>query len=136
MENLSKVTQNIERPFAAILGGSKISDKTKVVNNLLNIADSVLIGGGMAYTFLKSEGIDIGKSLREDTMIDEVKKIMAASKNKLFITKDSNCANSFADVTPIYRTNEEGYDGLMALDIGKDTVKEFENVLSKAKTIF
>ncbi|MDR3330206.1 MAG: phosphoglycerate kinase [Mycoplasmataceae bacterium] len=136
IENLSKITNNPSKPVVAILGGAKVSDKLKVINNLLNISDKVLICGGMAYTFLKSQGIDIGTSLVEEEMVDEAKKILEHGKNKILLSQDFQCAPEFADVVPTYRTVEQGLNGLMGLDIGEKTIATFKEALTNAGTVF
>jgi phosphoglycerate kinase len=120
----------------AILGGAKVSDKLKVIDNLLTLADKVLICGGMAYTFLKSQGVDIGTSLVEEEMVDESKKILNKAKNKIILSQDFKCATEFADMIPTYRTAEQGLNGVMGLDIGEKTVAAFKEALAGAGTVF
>jgi phosphoglycerate kinase len=120
----------------AILGGAKVSDKLKVINNLLNIADKVLICGGMAYTFLKTQGIDVGSSLLETEMLDEAKKILDKGKNKIVLPVDFKCTTEFIDNIPTTRTVKEGLNGVMGLDIGPDTITLFDNELKNARTVF
>ncbi|MDR0675331.1 MAG: phosphoglycerate kinase [Mycoplasmataceae bacterium] len=134
--NLSKIAHNPNHPVVAILGGAKVSDKLKVINNLLNIADKVLICGGMAYTFLKTQGVDIGSSLLETEMLDEAKKILTKGKDKIILPQDFRCAPEFADVFPINRTKIQGLNGVMALDIGDQTLLNFGNALIGAQTVF
>ncbi|MDR1991460.1 MAG: phosphoglycerate kinase [Mycoplasmataceae bacterium] len=136
IQNLSKIAYNPSKPVIAILGGAKVSDKLKIINNLLNIADKVLICGGMAYTFLKVQGIDIGNSLLEEEMLTEAKNILNKGKNKILLSQDFRCATTFADAHPIERTVSEGLNGLMGLDIGNKTIETFTNELKQAKTIF
>jgi phosphoglycerate kinase len=136
IESLSKIAHNPNRPLIAILGGAKVSDKLKVINNLLKIADKVIICGGMAYTFLKAQGIDIGSSLLETEMLDEAKNILANGKDKIILSQDFRCAQEFADVQPIERTVSQGLQGVMGLDIGPNTLQTFTNELNKAQTVF
>jgi phosphoglycerate kinase len=120
----------------AILGGAKISDKLKVIDNLLALADKVLICGGMAYTFLKSQGVDIGASLVEEEMVDEAKKILSKAKDKIILSQDFKCTTEFADMIPTYRTVEQGLNGVMGLDIGEKTISAFKEALAGAGTVF
>lgn len=136
IKNLSRVVNNPVRPVVAILGGAKVSDKLKVIDNLLNIADKILICGGMAYTFLKAQGIDIGTSLYEPEMLDSAKQILAKGSDKINVSIDFMCGETFADVKPIYRTKEQGLAGVMGLDIGKETIKLFTKQLQNAGTVF
>jgi phosphoglycerate kinase len=120
----------------AILGGAKVSDKLKVISNLLKIADKVLICGGMAYTFLKTQGVDVGSSLLETEMLDEAKKILEKGKDKIIFSQDFRCATEFADMQPTIRTLAQGLHGVMGLDIGDETLKVFTEALNKAQTVF
>lgn len=135
LNNLSKVTENAVHPFVAIMGGAKVSDKLKIVNHLLEIADYVLIGGGMAYTFLKAQGYNIGESLVQDEMIEDAKKILEKGKNKIVLTLDCNCSAKFADLKPEYREIKNGLSGTSGLDIGPKTVDLFKEKLMNAKTV-
>jgi phosphoglycerate kinase len=119
-----------------ILGGAKVSDKLKVINNLLKIADKILICGGMAYTFLKAQGVDIGSSLLETEMLDEAKNILAKGKDKIILPQDFYCAPEFADVLPTIRTVTQGLNGVMGLDIGDQTLINFGSELVGAQTVF
>jgi phosphoglycerate kinase len=134
---LGKAVQNPERPLVVILGGAKVSDKIMLIENLLGKADSILIGGGMAYTFMKAQGKSIGKSLLEADKVDTAKQILAkAAKSKVqivlsedfFIVRDfkSPKEGKIADQIP---------DDWQGVDIGPKTQEEFKAVLSKAKTV-
>jgi phosphoglycerate kinase len=120
----------------AILGGAKVSDKLQVINNLIKIADHILICGGMAYTFLKAQGIRIGQSLLEEESLNDAKAILDKAKDKLVLSCDFYCANQFADLEPIYKTTNEISDDLMGMDIGYETIKQFTSILNNAQTIF
>ncbi len=135
LENLSKVSSNPVKPFVAILGGAKVSDKLKIVNRLLEIADYVLIGGGMAYTFLKAQGYDVGSSLVEQEMIEEAKSILAKGKDKIVLTCDFVCASGYKDEPSKYFNLGENLNGMMALDIGEKTIEAFKSKLMNAKTV-
>ncbi|MGA7786156.1 MAG: phosphoglycerate kinase [Candidatus Acidiferrales bacterium] len=136
---LGKAITNPERPFVAILGGAKVSDKIEVVENLMKIADAMLIGGGMAYTFFKAQGIGIGKSLVEDDKLDLARKILADVKQRgfrLILPSDHVVASEFkADAETQTLPVTQTPDGWMGLDIGPRTVAEFGAELSRAKTI-
>ena len=125
-----------ERPFVAILGGSKVSDKIGVIENLLEKADKVLIGGGMTYTFYKAQGIEIGNSLVEEDKLDVAKALLEKSNGKLILPVDSKEANAFADYTEVKDTEGETVDpGFLGLDIGPKSIAKFDQELTGAKTV-
>ncbi|KXT75807.1 phosphoglycerate kinase [Streptococcus sp. DD12] len=125
-----------ERPFVAILGGSKVSDKIGVIENLLKKADKVLIGGGMTYTFYKAQGIEIGNSLVEEDKLDVAKDLLEKSNGKLILPVDSKEANAFADYTEVKDTEGEAVDpGFLGLDIGPKSIAKFDQELTGAKTV-
>jgi len=136
---IGKAISNPTRPFVAILGGAKVSDKIEVVENLMKIADAMLIGGGMAYTFLKAQGLSIGKSLVEQDKIDLAKKIMAHAKQKnfkLLLPVDHVVAPEFkADAPSTIVDAWTTPDGQMGLDIGPKTIEMYKAEIAKAKTI-
>lgn len=134
---LGKALNDPQRPFVAILGGAKVSDKIGVIENLLKIADKVLIGGGMSYTFAAAKGGKIGTSLLEADKQDMAKDFMAKGEGKLFLPVDTVEANDFSNPTEI-KTVKAGQidDGFMGLDIGAETIKEFQKELAGAKTVF
>ncbi|MBP2620651.1 phosphoglycerate kinase [Streptococcus panodentis] len=125
-----------ERPFVAILGGSKVSDKIGVIENLLEKADKVLIGGGMTYTFYKAQGIEIGNSLVEEDKLDVAKALLEKANGKLILPVDSKEANAFADYTEVKDTEGEAVDpGFLGLDIGPKSIAKFDQALTGAKTV-
>ena len=125
-----------ERPFVAILGGSKVSDKIGVIENLLEKADKVLIGGGMTYTFYKAQGIEIGNSLVEEDKLDVAKALLEKANGKLILPVDSKEANAFADYTEVKDTEGEAVDpGFLGLDIGPKSITKFDEALTGAKTV-
>lgn len=125
-----------ERPFVAILGGSKVSDKIGVIENLLEKADKVLIGGGMTYTFYKAQGIEIGNSLVEEDKLDVAKSLLEKANGKLILPVDSKEANAFADYTEVKDTEGEAVDpGFLGLDIGPKSIAKFDEALTGAKTV-
>jgi phosphoglycerate kinase len=136
---LGKAVTNPGRPFVAILGGAKVSDKIEVVENLMKIADALLIGGGMAYTFLKSQGIPIGKSLVENDKLDLAKKILTDAKangRKLLLPADHVTAPEFKADAPAKTGDVDSTpDDQMGLDIGPKTIATYNAEIAKAKTI-
>ncbi|RSJ90198.1 phosphoglycerate kinase [Streptococcus mitis] len=125
-----------ERPFVAILGGSKVSDKIGVIENLLKKADKVLIGGGMTYTFYKAQGIEIGNSLVEEDKLDVAKALLEKANGKLILPVDSKEANAFADYTEVRDTEGEAVsEGFLGLDIGPKSIAKFDEALTGAKTV-
>ena len=136
---IGKAVSNPTRPFVAILGGAKVSDKIEVVENLMKIADAMLIGGGMAYTFLKAQGFEIGKSLVEEDKIELAKKILADAKAKnfkLLLPVDNVIAPEFkADAPSMVVDSQSVPADQMALDIGPKTVETYKAEIAKAKTI-
>jgi len=136
LEYLSKAIGNPEHPFVAILGGSKISGKIDVINNLLDKADKILIGGGMIFTFYKAMGAEVGKSLVEENKIDLAKDLMSKAKGKIILPIDIVVADKFENDS-YYKTvygNEMPAD-MMGMDIGNETIKIFSEEVSKAKTV-
>lgn len=127
---------NPERPFVAILGGSKVSDKIQVIDNLIEKADKVLIGGGMMFTFLKALGYNIGKSLCEEDKLDLAKELLEKAGDKLVLPVDSVYAKAFADDAEkrIASVNDAKEDE-MGLDIGPKSVELFASILATAKTV-
>lgn len=133
---IKEAVETPERPFVAILGGSKVSDKIGVIENLLAKADKVLIGGGMTYTFYKAQGIEIGNSLVEEDKLDVAKALLEKSNGKLILPVDSKEANAFADYTEVKDTEGEEVDpGFLGLDIGPKSIAEFDKALTGAKTV-
>ena len=133
---IQEAVETPERPFVAILGGSKVSDKIGVIENLLEKADKVLIGGGMTYTFFKAQGIEIGNSLVEEDKLDVAKALLEKSNGKLILPVDSKEANAFADYTEVKYTEGEAIDpGFLGLDIGPKSIAKFDEALTGAKTV-
>jgi phosphoglycerate kinase len=136
---LGKAVSNPERPFVAVLGGAKVSDKIEVVQNLMKLANAMLIGGAMAYTFLKSEGKPVGKSLVENDKLDLARGLLDEARKRSFrlllpvdhVLAESIEATAAAKTTSIADTPEN----LMGLDVGPKTIAEFSAEIAKAKTI-
>lgn len=137
--NAIKVMANPERPFTAIVGGAKVSDKILIVENLLNIANNIIIGGGMAYTFFKALGGTIGNSLCEDERLDTCLEILQKAKEKgvnIYLPLDSTIADKFApDASTNNSASNEIPSGWMGLDIGQQAASDFKEVVLKSKTI-
>lgn len=133
---LGDAVDNPERPFVAILGGAKVSDKIKVIESLLNKADKVIIGGGMAYTFLKAQGKEVGESLLEEDRIPLAKELLETAGDKIVLPVDVVIADDFSNDA---NTDVVSVDDIPAdwqgLDCGPESVKAFEDVLKDAKTV-
>lgn len=135
---LGNAVDNPVRPFVAILGGSKVSDRINVINNLLEKVDTLIIGGGMAYTFLKAQGYTVGTSLCEDDKIEYAKEMMdkAAKKGvKFLLPVDHRVAAEFKDVEAVVTEDQNIQDGFMGLDIGPKTEKLYADAVKEAKTV-
>lgn len=127
---------NPKRPFVAILGGAKVSDKIGVINNLIDICDTIIIGGAMANTFAKALGHNIGTSRFEEDKVELARELMAKAKAKginLLLPIDQSLAKEFADVTPLIA--DEALDGYMSLDIGPKTIVKFSDAIKDAGTV-
>ncbi len=134
-----KVLHSAEKPFTAIIGGAKVSDKILIIENLLERATDIIIGGGMAYTFMKAQGGTIGNSLCEEDRLDTAKQLLekAAAKNVcIHLPSDSIIADKFAaDAQTSSSPSNHIPDGWMGLDIGPNAVEQFTNVIKRSKTI-
>ncbi|WP_341489919.1 phosphoglycerate kinase [Mesomycoplasma ovipneumoniae] len=137
LDALSKIVFEPQKPFYAIIGGAKISDKIGIISTLLEKADKVLIGGGMGYTFKKALGYKIGKSIVEEDKIDLALSLIKKYNDKLILPLDAALSETFEDVAPVYNEKNplEIPDDLEGLDIGPMTIKLFESHLKDAKTI-
>ncbi len=136
MKFIGGVVDNPERPFVAILGGAKVSDKIGVIENLLTKADKVLIGGGMAYTFLKAQGKEIGQSLLEEDKLDLAKDLLERAEGKIVLPVDGKVTKEFSNDGEIKEVSiDEIPSDLQALDIGSKTVELFAKELEGAKTV-
>lgn len=134
LEKLSLALDNPKRPYTVILGGSKVSDKIGVIKNLVNIADYILIGGGMAYTFLKSLGYNIGSSIVDVESIDFCDDILKKYTEKIILPIDSITSKQIGGESFIKENNAFASDDI-GLDIGPNTIKEFEKILEISNTI-
>lgn len=132
---LGEAVDEPKRPFVAILGGAKVSDKIGVINHLLGKADKVIVGGGMTYTFYAAKGIKIGNSLVEEDKIELAKELIEKAGDKLVLPIDNVVAEKFDNDVPNQVVEGDIPDGYMALDIGPKSVALFEDVLKDAKTV-
>ncbi|MFY0644492.1 MAG: phosphoglycerate kinase [Bacteroidia bacterium] len=139
VDNASKLMQSPERPFTAIVGGAKVSDKILIIQNLLKVADHIIIGGGMAYTFKKAMGGNIGNSLFEEDRVDTCRDILDEAKTKgvqIHLPIDSVVADNFSnDAQSTIADSDQIGAGWMGLDIGPNAINSFSSVLRSSKTI-
>lgn len=138
IEYLGSAVEKPVRPFVAILGGAKVSDKLAVVKNLLNKVDTLIIGGGMAYTFLKAMGHDIGKSLCEEDQLGYAKEMMEKARElgvNFLLPVDNIAADKFDPDAATQVVGQDIPDGWMALDIGPKTVELYSDAIKSAKTV-
>ena len=139
VENATKILNSSEKPFTAILGGAKVSDKILIIENLLNIADNIIIGGGMAYTFVKALGCEVGKSLVEEDMQELALHILQKAEAKgvkIYLPEDSVIADKFDNDANIrVADNTDIPFAWMALDIGHASIIAFQEVIKNSKTI-
>ena len=135
INSISKAIDNPKHPYVAILGGAKVSDKIKVINNLLHKVDKIIICGGMAYTFLAAQGHNIGRSLCENHMFEYAKDMLNKGKDKIVLTLDAYCNKEFADTPGILIDIKEGFKSYEGLDIGDKTIALFNKTLDGSKTV-
>ena len=136
VKEISDTLKNPERPFTVILGGSKVKDKIKVIENLVKIADYILIGGGMAFTFLKAEGYEIGSSILDEENIEFCRNILKEYGSKIILPVDVICSKEITEVSSFTEcdvNNIEQSD--IGLDIGSKTIDIFKNTIKKSKTV-
>ncbi len=135
---LGDAVETPERPFVAILGGAKVSDKINVINNLLEKVDTLIIGGGMAYTFLKAQGYTVGSSLVEEDKVEYAKEMLAKAEEKgvkLLLPVDHRVAKEFKDVEAVVTEDQNIAEGFMGLDIGPKTEAIYAEAIKDAKTV-
>ena len=139
LENINKVLKGAEKPFTAIMGGAKVSDKILILEEMLNIADRIIIGGGMSFTFIKALGGNIGKSLCEEDRLETALQILKDAKTKgveIYLPVDSIVADNFSNDANIKTVDVKNIpDGWMGLDIGPATEKIYAEAISTSKTI-
>ena len=139
VRNIDRVVHNAQKPFTAILGGAKVSDKILILEQLLRKADNIIIGGGMAFTFIKAQGGQVGNSLIENDRIDTAKNILSTASFvnvNIHLPVDAVCAKEFSNdtETKIFEINNIP-DGWMGLDIGPQTQKNYDEVISYSRTV-
>ncbi|MBN1388786.1 MAG: phosphoglycerate kinase [Bacteroidales bacterium] len=139
LESMDKLMHDPERPFTAIMGGAKVSDKILIIENLLGRVDNLIIGGGMAYTFIKSQGGQIGNSLCEEDKLDIALNIIKSARRKnvnIYLPADSINADKFDENAKTDKSDSESVkEGWMGLDIGEKAIREFSEVIRGSKTI-
>ena len=137
IDNLDRALYGREQPFVAILGGAKVSDKLQVIESMLEISDTLLVGGAMCFTFLKAKGLETGNSLVEDDYLEETNHIMDEAGENLLLPVDVAVAESLEENAPskVVRVEEIPAD-CIGLDIGPETVEEFDEYIAQAKIIF
>jgi phosphoglycerate kinase len=137
IDNLDRALYGREQPFVAILGGAKVSDKLQVLESMLEISDTLLVGGAMCFTFLKAKGLETGNSLVEDDYLEETNRIMDEAGENLLLPVDVAVAESLEENVPskVVRVEEIPAD-CIGLDIGPETVEEFDEYIAQAKIIF
>lgn len=139
VENAERVLKNSQKPFTAIIGGAKVSDKILIIENLLSKTDIMIIGGGMAYTFFKAQGGMVGKSLVEEERITTAKELLEKAKQqgvKILLPEDSVIADKFANDAAITTSESRSIpEGWMGLDIGKKSIADFKEAILQSKTI-
>ena len=139
VDAVNKVMQDIKRPFTAIMGGSKVSSKIDIIENLLGKVDNLILTGAMTYTFFKAEGGNIGNSLCEDDKLDLAREIVAKAKANgvnLVLSTDSKIADAFSnDANTKYASNDNIPAGWIGMDIGPDSIKAYSEVIKSSKTI-
>ena len=137
VDALGKLLDGAERPYVVIIGGAKVSDKIKVIENLLPRVDRLLIGGGMAYTFIKSQGGKIGESIHEDDQLDLAARLLREYGYKIMLPVDVIAADAFsADANTQVVASNAIPDGWQGLDAGPETVRLYSEALKGAKTVF
>ena len=128
--NLDKLVKDVKRPYTIIIGGAKVSDKIKVINNLIDKVDHLLIGGGMVYTFLKAKGFNIGKSICEEEFVPVVKEVLDKYEDKIVLIKDNYVQDKELKNIEDMNDNDIGYD------IGPKTIESFKEIIDSSNTIF
>ena len=140
VETLTAMLEDPKRPFVAILGGSKVSDKIGIINNLMDIADTILIGGAMMFTFLAAQGYSVGQSKMEADMVDTARQMLETAKQKdvnLVIPVDVKMADQFSDLAYTEAVDVDAIpDDMMGLDIGPKTGRMYREIIREAGTVF
>jgi len=132
---LAEAVAEPARPFVAILGGAKVSDKIKLISSLLDKVENIIIGGGMAYTLLKSKGASVGKSLLEADQVEPMAELLGRAGDKILLPSDHVCTDDFAEGKPVANDGVDIPDDMMGMDIGPKTIEAFSQLIAKAKTV-
>ena len=132
---LHEAVANPKRPFVAILGGAKVSDKIKLISSLLDKVDTILIGGAMAYTLLKARGVQVGTSLVEADQVEPMKALLERAGNKIILPCDHTCTDDFANGLPVACDGCDIPENMMGMDIGPKTIEEFSEIVNAAGTV-
>ncbi|HSV76884.1 MAG TPA: phosphoglycerate kinase [Bacteroidales bacterium] len=139
LSSINKVLKDIQRPYTAVIGGAKVSSKIEILENLMDKVDSLIVGGGMMFTFIKAQGGKIGGSLVEDDFIEKAREILAKAKAKgvgIYIPTDAIIANAFSnDAEHKVCVADNIPDGWLGLDIGPESMKKFGEIIEKSKTL-
>ena len=135
LQYLSETIEHARRPFVAVLGGVKVSDKLGAIENLIGRVDSILIGGAMAYTFLKSSGRAVGASLVEEDRLEDAARMLAEAGDKILLPTDHHCGRKPEAATPTKHFRNGIEDGWMGLDIGPETIERYREAITTAKTV-
>ena len=135
LDTLGKLTSSPEKPFVAIVGGAKVSDKIGIISRLLDVADHLLIGGAMAYTFLRARGLDTGTSLVEEDRIDLARTLLEHAGDRIHLPSDHVCAQAFDNDATRQTVSGSIPEGWMGLDIGPETVDAYADIIAGARTI-
>lgn len=136
IQYLDNTISNPERPFVAILGGAKVSDKISVIDNLINVCDKIIIGGAMAYTFFLAQGLKVGKSLVEPDRVDDAKRMLQTAGDKIILPVDTHCGDDFSsDCNKKIVEAGEIPDDFEGFDIGPKSAEQFASIIKDAKTV-
>jgi len=135
LQYLSETIEHARRPFVAVLGGAKVSDKLGAIENLIGRVDSILIGGAMAYTFLKSSGRAVGASLVEEDRLEDAARMLVEAGGKILLPTDHHCGRKPEASTPTKHFQNDIDDGWMGLDIGPKTIERYREAITAAKTV-
>lgn len=135
VESLNKIVISPTRPFVALVGGAKVSDKIKILEKLLPEVDQLIIGGAMAYPFLKAQGYNIGRSLCHDEDVEHAKKLLASASRSKIILPEDHVVSTSPEGAPIQNHNVSIDENKMGLDIGSSTISKYLNILNSAKTV-
>jgi phosphoglycerate kinase len=135
LQYLAETIEHARRPFVAVLGGAKVSDKLGAIENLIGRVDSILIGGAMAYTFLKSAGRRVGASLVEDDRLEDAARMLDDAGGKILLPDDHHCGRKPEADTPTKHFQSDIDDGWMGLDVGPETIERYRRAIGEAKTI-